>query len=55
MCEVTRYDIIEPYEEPLFGTGCEMVERDGGDYVLYESYAELKAKYDELQNKIKEI
>ena len=42
--------MLEPYEESIFGSGCGMVESDHGDYVLYESYAELKAKYDELKS-----
>lgn len=49
MYEVTRYTLVELYEEPLFSRGCEMVESEDGDYVLYESYADLKAKYDELR------
>lgn len=45
MCyEVTRYN-LHHHDEWL---PSEMVESEAGDYVLYEEYAELKAKYDEL-------
>lgn len=45
MCvEVNRYR-LHHYDEWL---PAEMIEDKGGDYVLYEEYQELKAKYDAL-------